>query len=113
MKKHHHVTVFLSVKQKNKTPMGVGVLFQRNKCDYARFADFFAAFLATFLTAFLTAFLATFFTAFFFAAIKIFLLYKSESTSNFYDHDRDHYSRYTKYVTVTTTYNGFACEMCG
>jgi hypothetical protein len=44
---------------------------------YARFADFrFAVFLADF---FATFFFEVFFAAFFFAAIKIFLLCKSES----------------------------------
>ena len=93
--------------------MGVDALFGRNKCDYARFADFFAVFFAAFFATFFVAFLATFFTAFFFAAIKIFLLYKSESISNFFDHDRDHYSRYTKYDTHTHTYKQKIFFTCG
>jgi hypothetical protein len=68
------------------------VLFLFASDDYARFADFrFAVFLADF---FATFFFEDFFAAFFFAAIKIFLLCKSESIDKivFYDHDHDHYS---------------------
>lgn len=62
-----------------KAPRGSGMLFDRIRVAYyARFADFFF-FGAAFFVAFFADFFATFFAAFFFAAIKIFLLCKSES----------------------------------
>ena len=61
--------------------MGVVSILRIHEAYYARFADFFFEdFFADFFAAF---FFEDFFAAFFFAAIKIFLLCKSESINKF------------------------------